>query len=122
MGFGLTDQGAHWAGLDFMREIKDVAGDGGPDKELGDLVAEVVAVVFQEAVSLHGVARADFREILFEEIFGDMSHSKMDHFHRSAIRRCAYWSMLDASTKIVLIAIDHDSCVPDKGSKVYRTG
>lgn len=95
-----------------MGEAQNVLGDADTNEELRHLVAEVVAVVLEEAVGLHGVAGPDLVEVLLEELLGDVGDAQLYHSHWGAVWGGPHGSLLYASSEVVLVAVHHHARVP----------
>jgi hypothetical protein len=106
------DERAHWAGHDLGREVEDVVGDAGADEELRDLVAEVVAVVGEEAVRLRRVARRDGAEVVLEHLAREVRDAQLHHPQRPPVRRRARRRRLDPTAEEVLVPVHHHARVP----------
>ena len=104
-----------------VRQLEDVAGDGGASEELRDLVAEVVAVVAEELVGGRGVARADLPEELLEHLPGDVGDAQVLHTDGRAVGRPTGLALLDAAAKVVLAAVDDNTGVPEIAAQATRT-
>ena len=114
------DEWAHGAGHDLGGEVEDVVGHAGAgaDEELRHLVAEVVAVVGEEAVRLGSVPGRDVTEVVLEHLARDVRDAQLHRPQRPPVRRRPGGRRLDPAAEVVLVPVHHHARVPARSDLV----